>query len=137
MNPLLSQCFFWFGLFVVVYAIHWISFSYRLWSSALIVEYVPKLHPISCDSAGGGWIKSEYGVPLTYRGFLIGYILGPNGYKARWFHPSVGWCDGYILVNTLEEVVQIAQDCIDFQYKIQVFEVINDRQPTVAELKQL
>ena len=55
-----------------------------------------------------------------YRGFEIGYIVGLHGYLAAWRIVSssalVRWVEGHIYVDTIDEIPQLARECIDYYY---------------------
>lgn len=52
---------------------------------------------------------------VYHKGFEIGYIKGRYGYKAAWRNPGTHkWQEGFIYVDTIQEIKQLAIECIDF-----------------------
>ena len=50
-----------------------------------------------------------------YKGYMLGWIVSPNGYRACWKEPATQeWVEGHILVDTIEETLDLAQECIDY-----------------------
>ena len=79
-------------------------------------------------------VGHPYNVPI-YRGFQIGYVIGLHGVKAAWrssLEPT--WIIGNIYVDSIEEVEDLAKECIDFNYHIDVREAVLGRKLTMDEL---
>lgn len=71
-----------------------------------------------------------------HRGFRIGAIAGPNGYRAVWFGENT-ITEGHILVDSIDEIPRLARECIDFRERQRVLEGSVGRELTMEELKHI
>lgn len=72
----------------------------------------------------------------SYRDFDIGVMTGLHGYLAAWRSTLKGeqlWTEGHIYVDTLNEIIPLAKECIDFQLRIEVYERLLLRKLTLKE----
>lgn len=70
---------------------------------------------------------------VRYRGYDLGYHEGLHGFIAIWSRPGERR-EGCIYVDTKEETIPLAKECINFYFRVQVQEMILDRPLTTTEL---
>jgi hypothetical protein len=76
--------------------------------------------------------------PENYRGFRLGWVPGPHGIKAAWKSSLESeWRIGHIYVDTVSEAVQLARECIDFNYRTEVKEAELGRRLTFDEMAKI
>ena len=76
---------------------------------------------------------------FEYRGFKLGYLETSYGCKAAWrssFENSWNVSNLYADSNELEDVILLAKDCIDYQYKLEAREVEAGRKLTDKEFRE-
>jgi len=74
----------------------------------------------------------------AYRGFRLGAYKGLHGYRAMWKSSlEDNWVLGHVYSDTLESCKAIAEGCVDFAYRCEVFEIFNKRKPSCEEMRKL
>ena len=73
--------------------------------------------------------------PEQYRGFRLAWQEGLHGYKAMWRSSLESmWTVGCVYVDEKEETLQLAKECIDFNYRKEAAEAELGRRLTLQEI---
>jgi hypothetical protein len=73
---------------------------------------------------------------VSYRGFLIGYLPNPHGFRPCWRSSMEDrWHEGHMLVDTVCEIEKLAREIIDYQYRLEAMEMELGRKLELSELR--
>lgn len=73
-----------------------------------------------------------------YRGFNIGFVESLHGYLPAWKSSLEfnQWTVGHLAMSTVAEIPSVAEECIDFNYRVEAVESFLERKITANELDE-
>lgn len=77
-------------------------------------------------------------VSECYRGFRMGWTMGPHGFKAAWKSSlETEWTISCVYAKSNTDAIVLAKQCIDFRYKSDAVEANLCRKLTTQEIIEI
>lgn len=75
-------------------------------------------------------------INTRYRGFDLGFSLGMYGYLPAWRSSfDTDWHVSSMYAKDRDDVQRLAQDCIDYKYRVEASETERGRKLTFEEMR--